>query len=296
MFERTEPDSVLVRALLAEQHPSLADLELRHVGSGWDNHMFRLGDDLMVRVPCRQTGAELIAHEIRWLPELALRLPLPIPAPLHIGVPSGALDFPWAWTIGPWIEGTDGLSQPMHDEVSEATRLGDFLQTLHTPAPADAPKNPHRGMPLVERDERTRAAIATINPTLIDRQRLTERWEQACAASPHDGPPVWLHGDLHPANVVLHEGELAAIIDFGDITSGDPACDLAIAHTLFTDTGRTALHHALDVDDACWLRAEGWALSLCLAYQANPDGHPDLAQRGIEVLQRLSDVSRSPQP
>ncbi len=287
MFETTEPDAVLVQHLLSEQHPDLADRAIEHLASGWDNHMFRLGRELVVRVPSREAGARLLAHEIRWLPELAPRLPLPIPDPVRVGQPSSALGYPWPWSVVRWIEGTDGLSQALTDESREGKRLATFFTALHTPAPAEAPKNAYRGMPLVERTDRTLEALDRLDPQVFDVASLTARWGDACAAPTHDGPPVWLHGDLHPANVVLHDGALAAIIDFGDITFGDPACDLSIAHTLFGDAGRTALREHLDVDESCWRRAEGWAIALCLAYNINPDGHPALAARGLEVLRRL---------
>lgn len=275
----------LVRALLADQHPDLADLPLRLVANGWDNVALRLGDGLVVRLPRRELAAPLVLHEQRWLPELASSLPLPIPAPVRVGHPSAA--YPWAWSIVPWFAGRSALTDPPFDPSAAARALGGFLAALHRPAPADAPPNPYRGIPLADRDELTRAWIDQL-PDHLDVPRVRECWGAHVALPPWEGPPLWLHGDLHPHNVVVHEGRVAAVIDFGDITSGDPATDLGIAWMLLPPDARPALRAAAGItDDATWARGRGWALALGLAYLANSASTPDFAVLGKATIEAV---------
>jgi aminoglycoside phosphotransferase (APT) family kinase protein len=219
----------LVRSLLVQQHPDLAELPIETFGAGWDNTLWRLGESLIVRLPRRAAAAPSMANEQRWLPELAPRLSLPIPAPIRAGRPNK--DFPWYWSVVPRLDGLPGddtiVTRP--DHAAEA--LGRFLRELHQPAPFDAPENPFRGVPLAMRadtfDERM-AALANE----IDATAARQVWDRAVAARPWHGPPVWLHGDLHPANILISDGTLAAVIDFGDLCAGDPATDLAAAWML----------------------------------------------------------------
>jgi aminoglycoside phosphotransferase (APT) family kinase protein len=271
----------LVRDLLDAQHPDLAGLALTEVDAGWDNVIFRLGDELLVRLPRRHLGAELVRHEQRWLPELAPALPLPVPAPIRIGHPS--VDYPWAWSVLPWFPGSSALVAPPEDLVDAAGRLGEFIRALHRPAPADAPHNPYRGIPLADRDELTQGWIAQLSDR-IDSERVRARWEEHVALPRWDGPPLWLHGDLHPSNLVVHRGRLAAVIDFGDITAGDPATDLGIAWMLLPPAVRPVLRDAAGVDDATWARARGWALALGLAYLASPLSAPAFTRLGFATI------------
>ncbi|MCU1354994.1 MAG: aminoglycoside phosphotransferase [Acidimicrobiales bacterium] len=282
-----EIDERLVRALLAEQHPDLAALAVRQVAEGWDNRIFRLGVDLAVRLPRRVESAHLLEHELRWLPELAALVTgeLAVPAPLRAGVPGSG--FPWSWSIGPWLPGDVAALAPPDDLHDAARRLGSFLQSFHRAAPRDAPANPFRGIPLAERSERVdlHLAAASTRGIELDDERIRERWATLVAVPPWDRPPVWLHGDLHPRNVLVDGGRLSAVIDFGDLTSGDPATDLAIAWMLFDTASRATFRDAAEVDDDTWSRAEGWALALSLAYLDNTDvPMADVARTTLDAL------------
>lgn len=285
-------DDELVRALLGEQHPDLASLPVTKVAEGWDNAIFRLGDDLTVRLPRRVEGAALVEHEHRWLPGLVADLPHPCEgglatsAPVRTGRPG--CGYPWSWSVGPWLAGTDAATTAPTDPVDAARRLGTFLATFHRPAPPDAPANPYRGIPLADRGARLVAAldeVAELSRDLgpgVSRAAVEDRWAALVATPPWDGPPLWIHGDLHPGNLLVHEGRLSAVIDFGDLTSGDPATDLGVAWLLLPPPARLDLRSATGgrrgVDDDTWSRAEGWALALSVAYLAGaPDGSPLIA-------------------
>ncbi len=269
----------LVRALLVDQHPDLAHLEVTPLAAGWDNTVFRIGSDLVARLPRRVASVPLIAHEQRWLPELAPRLPLPIPAPIRTGVPG--CGYPWPWSLCPWFPGEPASTHPPDDGDRAARDLGGFLAALHRPAPDDAPENPFRGVPLAARDRRFHDAIEHLvgRPDRLDPRTATwalSRWEELRGTPPWSGPPVWLHGDLHPHNLLVHRGRLGAVIDFGDLTAGDPATDLAVAWMLFGAADRDVLRQVGHGADT-WLRAEAWAIALAVAYlEGSPDGSPML--------------------
>jgi len=222
----------LVRALLAEQHPDLVDLPLTHAAQGWDNVTFRLGEHLAVRLPARAPAAPLVEHEQRWLPTLARTLPVPVPAPVRLGRPGAG--FPWAWSVVPWLAGRPSDELAAGERDAWAPELAAALAALHRPAPAAAPVNPFRGVPLAARDEVVRARLAG-HPA---HDALLAAWDDGLAAPGWRGPAVWLHGDPHPANLLAAEGHLAAILDFGDVTSGDPAADLGTTWATFTAAGR----------------------------------------------------------
>lgn len=272
----------VVRALLAEQFPDLAELPLSELAYGWDNAIFRLGEDLTVRVPRRVLAAELVEHEQRWLPTLAPRLPLPIPAPVRAGRPGAA--YPWSWSVCPWLPGEVATRRSPDDPVAAAETLGAFLAALHHAAPVDAPANPFRGVPLAERDDVVKQRAVQVGD-LIHVPSVMALWSELVTVSPWAGPPVWLHGDLHPANVLVDDGRISAVIDFGDITAGDPATDLAVAWMLFPEAVRATFRAAAgNVDDDTWARARGWALSLALAYLANSANNPMFAALGERVI------------
>jgi aminoglycoside phosphotransferase (APT) family kinase protein len=284
-------DADLVRALLRDQHPDLAALELREVASGWDNVVFRLGDELAVRVPRRRLGAELIQSELRWLPELAPRLPLPVPVPVRVGRPGTG--YPWSWSVVAWMDGADAATDPPRDPLDAARVLGAFLSALHQPAPPGAPANGFRGGPLADRDEIMRRDLGRL-PADVDADRALAEWEAALALDPYDGPPVWLHGDLHPANLVVHEGRLAGVVDFGDLTAGDPATDLLVAWSLLPFDAHPIFRAAAGgADDATWRRARGWALTHAVACLASSADHVKIAgfsRRGLAAV--LADADR----
>jgi aminoglycoside phosphotransferase (APT) family kinase protein len=251
-----------VRGLLESQHPDLARLPLRLAASGWDNALYRLGDELAVRLPRRARSATLIDNEQRWLPQLQQRLPLRVPAPLRAGV---AQDwFPWNWSVIPWLPGeTADLALPNRNQ-GEA--LAAFLNSLHVPAPKDAPHNAYRGVPLQQRAAKFAAALQNLG---AESHRVTPRhhtlWESALAA-PLDDPDTWIHGDLHPRNVLVIDRRLHAVIDWGDVAQGDRATDLAALWTLLPDreSRRRAMNCCRSVSFHAWQRARGWALLLAV--------------------------------
>jgi len=283
-----EIDAALVRTLLREQHPDLADLPLRLVETGWDNVMLRLGDELAVRLPRRAAAATLIEHEQRWLSELVPFLPLPVPVPLRIGVPGAG--YPWRWSVLRWLTGTAAdLALP---DADQGPTLAAFLRALHRTAPADAPPNSFRGVPLQERmttisERLERVAHLTTCITPIVRAC----WEQALAA-PIDADPVWLHGDLHSRNVLVKDGAISAVIDWGDMTRGDRATDLAAIWTLLPDpTSRAAAIQAYGpTPEATWHRARGWAVAFgVILLDSGLINDPRLAAAGEATLRRITE-------
>lgn len=264
-------DEALVGKLVAEQHSDLAHLPVRSAAEGWDNLIFRLGDDLSVRLPRRIEGAALIENEQRWVPELVTAgLPLPTSCALRTGRPG--CGYPWAWSIGAWLPGSIAAVTPTADPAAAARTLGEFVGALHRPAPDDAPLNAYRGVSLADRDpifDRGLAALASVDSVdadTVDVAALRAAWDRLTAATPWDRPPVWLHGDLHPGNLLVHEGRLSAVIDWGDVTSGDPATDLASAWMLLpVEHHGTFRAAAGGVDEATWQRAAAWAIAFSLA-------------------------------
>jgi len=275
----------LVRRLLDEQHPDLADLQIRPLANGWDNVIFRLGDELTVRVPRRQMAARLVEHEQQWLGVLAPRLSIPIPVPTRVGVPSD--QFPWHWSVCPWLEGQMAADTPLSDPVAEALRLGGFLSGLHTPAPDDAPHNPFRGQPIAEVTPRFESNLDKLDSS-VDARPVAARWSELAGVPEWENAPVWLHGDLHTANVLVHDGSLSAVIDFGDITSGDPAVDLAIAWMLFDSRQREVFRTAAgDIDQATWSRGQAWALHFAIVYLVNSADNQRFERMGAALLEAV---------
>jgi aminoglycoside phosphotransferase (APT) family kinase protein len=276
-------DEPLVRRLLVAQHPDLAARELRLITNGWDNDLYRLGSDLVVRLPRRKVAVPLIASEQRWLPSIAARVSVAVPTPVRIGVASE--DFPWPWTITRWFDGTIASQTPFENHDDLAVDLARFVREMHTPAPLDAPANPFRGVPLREREEVMRERLASglvPHPAEVD-----SAWRHSLGARPWSGEPSWLHGDLHPANILTRDGHLAAVLDFGDLTSGDPASDLATAWLTFDAIGRARFRAALDYDDDTWRRASGWALVLAGAFLAHSADSPAMLAIGMHAVKEV---------
>ncbi len=278
--------SELVRQLLQTQHPDLAGLPMREFASGWDNQLFTLGETMIVRLPRRELAATLVRNEQTWLPELAPLLPLPVPAPLRIGEPTD--DYPWHWSIVPAFVGEPADLAP--PEAAEAKVWAAFLKALHQPAPDNAPENDFRGVPL--RDRKTTLQVR------IDRLRgvsdaytkhIEQLWETGLAA-PEATRNCWLHGDLHAQNVLTHNQAFAAVIDWGDITSGDAATDLASIWALFPD--RNSRQRVLDLyqpDQPTLDRARGWAIIFgVILLDSGLINSPRHALMGRDMLQRVS--------
>ncbi len=262
----------LVRRLVAEQHPQWAGLPVSPVPrGGWDNRTFRLGDQLLVRLPSAAGYAEAVAKEQRWLPALAAHLPLPIPAPVAVGVPGQG--YPWPWSVYRWLPGRSADEAPPADLTRLAGDVAAFLVALQRapgPGPAPGSHNFWRGGPVAYYDGETRRAL-DLHAREVDVPAATEVWE-AALASGWDGPDVWLHGDIAPGNLLVRAGALSAVIDFGTSGWGDPSCDLVIAWTLFSGRSREAFRAAVDADAATWARARGWALWKALITLDGPHG------------------------
>lgn len=254
-------DSALVQRLIAAQFPQWADLPIRPtMPQGWDNRSFRLGDYMTVRLPSAVGYTPQIEKEHRWLPFLAPQLRLSIPVPLEKGKPGEG--FPWNWSIYSWIEGETVSRNRIGDMNEFAASLAYFLATLQkvdaTGGPPPGLHSAFRGGPLQFYDEETRRSIIALNDE-IDAKAATEVWETALSATWHN-PPVWFHGDVAVANLLVTAGRLSAVIDFGCSGVGDPACDTTIAWTFFTGESREIFRAALPVDDSTWARGRGWTL------------------------------------
>jgi aminoglycoside phosphotransferase (APT) family kinase protein len=259
--EKVDINVALVRRLVSAQFPQWADLPIKPVQfGGWDNKTFHLGEEMSVRLPSAQGYSAQVEKEHRWLPRLAPLLPLPIPVPLAMGVPADG--YPWHWSVYRWLDGEIATIERIPDLCQFAITLAHFLTALQRIDPTGGPPpGPHcfyRGAPLTVYDAETRQAIAALQGQ-IDTYTATAAWEAALNATWH-GPPVWLHGDVAAGNLLVKEGRLSAVIDFGCSAVGDPACDLTIAWTLLSGESREAFRAGVPVDRAAWARGLGWAL------------------------------------
>ena len=260
-FPKANINVSLAGRLVAARYPQWADLPIKSVElDGWDNRTFRLGEDMSVRLPSAQSYAAQVEKEHLWLPRLAPLLPLPIPAPLEMGAP--AEGYPWRWSVYRWLEGEIATIEGIADLCQFASTLAQFLVTLQRINPTDGPPpgkhNFFRGGPLTTYDTEARDAIAALRGRIAT-DAVTAVWEAALQATWH-GPPVWIHGDVHPTNLLVNNERLCAVIDFGCSGVGDPACDTTIAWTFFKGESREAFRKALPLDSATWMRGRGWAL------------------------------------
>jgi aminoglycoside phosphotransferase (APT) family kinase protein len=259
-----EVDAGLVATLLRTQHPDLAELPLQLEATGWDNVTFRLGRDLAVRLPRIAGGAELLRREQEWLPRLGPRLPLSVPVPVRRGV-AGA-GYPWPWSVVPWLPGRTAAEERVAPD--QAPVLGSFLAALHCPPPPDAPRNSWRGIPLsavTDVETRLAALEGAVPGGRRARTELARLWQLA-RATPRDVPEALVHADLHPRNVVVDGGRLAAVLDWGDLTLGDPATDLAAAWMLLPTQVHPDVWTAYGQVSAATLdRARGWAVYFATA-------------------------------
>ena len=269
-------DGGLAAALIAECFPQWAHLPIRQVlPGGWDNRTFRLGDDLAIRLPSAEGYVAAVEKEQRWLPLLAPQLPLPIPTPVAAGRP--AAGFPWPWSVNRWMAGEPVSVAPIEDPTAFAGDLAAFLRALRQADTTDAPlAGPHsffRGADLAVYEAEARGAIAVLRDgdwaTAVLDRALASRWS---------GPPVWVHGDVAVGNLLVQDGRLAAVIDFGSSAVGDPACDLVLAWTRFDSETAVVFREAVGLDADTWDRAAGWALWKALITQDDPVSRPTLSR------------------
>lgn len=287
-----EIDARLVEELIRAQHPDLAALELgaQPAASGWDNVMYRLGPDLAVRLPRRALGARCIDVEQRWLPRLAPALPVATPVPVRVGTP--ACGYPWPWSIVTWIPGTPASQMPVARD--EAAAWGRFLRALHAiDTPDSPPENPYRGQSLSARDEAFRERLARLERAAAlrigDQAMLSNAWA-AGLASLADEDTCWLHGDLHPRNVITSDGRLRGVIDWGDATVGDPSVDLCSAWLLFdpAEHGRIWQVYGRATPDRL-VRARAWAAYFAVVLiDAGRVDDADFESLGRTIASRLS--------
>jgi aminoglycoside phosphotransferase (APT) family kinase protein len=287
--ERIDVPAELVSRLVATQFPQWAGLPVTPVANGgWDNWTFHLGSEMSVRMPSAAEYALAVEKEHRWLPVLAPRLPLPVSAPVAKGAPGEGYPFPWS--VYSWLDGEPASADRIGDPVRFAVDLAEFLSALRRVDPADGPRpgthNWHRGGTLQTYAGAVREALTELAGD-VDVDLVTEIWRDALDA-PWDGTEMWFHGDVAEDNLLLADGQLAAVIDFGTCGVGDPACDLAIAWTLLTVEGRRTFRETLAVDQAAWSRGRGWALwktlATCAYTQDAVDEEADTARRVLDGI------------
>ncbi|MFC3454309.1 aminoglycoside phosphotransferase family protein [Amycolatopsis speibonae] len=287
MTAETTPaiDAELARRLVDTQFPRWAELPLiPFAPAGSDHVIYRLGEELSVRLPRHSGAIKQARKEAEWLPRLAPHLPLTVPVPVEVGEPD--FGYPWPWAVSRWLDGEVATVDALSGSHEAAGALAEFLTALHrfdTDTTEDL-----TGGTLAARDTATRSAIAQTGET-FDAEAMSELWDAALAAPGWDRPPVWFHGDFHTGNLLTTGGRLSAVIDFGELGIGDPACDLIIAFTLMSAETRATFRAALDVDDATWNRGRGWALATGLnAYLSYAAVNPRVAaQTARQITQAL---------
>lgn len=282
--DEIDADTTLVRKLLAGQFPEWADLELRRVASyGTDHHIYRLGDDLVVRLPRIAWATRQAAIEAEWLPKLAPHLPLKVPAPRALGHP--AEGYPFGWSVVEWLPG-ENANGNIDELEGAAVDLAGFINALRRADTTGAHPRPPgaRGSPLMELDEAVRRSIVQLGDR-VDGGAALRSWEESLEAPEWGAPDVWVHGDLLPGNLLVIDGRLSAVIDFGGLNVGDPACDLQPAWNTFAGDSRERFRAELEVDDGAWLRGRGWAL--CQAVMALPyywNTNPGIVRQASHAL------------
>ncbi|MFI7583394.1 aminoglycoside phosphotransferase family protein [Kocuria sp. M1N1S27] len=281
-----QPTVAQVRRLLEEQLPQklrvLLEQPLTPAAQGWDNALFRLGPAHAVRLPVRRAAVRCLLHEARWTAVAGAPLAalgVAVPRPVFRGRPGAG--YPWPWTVVRWVEGEAVATLPVARRDRLAQDLAEALTAVHRPAPEDAPRNPHRGVPLAGRLRTAPVPWPAAEAALGTRQaeRLRTVVDDGLRAAPWPRPPVWLHGDPHPWNLVHRDGRLAGLIDFGDVCAGDPASDLACAWLALDADQRAAFRAVVDAtghyDDDVWRRAAAWAALYVTALVAHPGAGPD---------------------
>ncbi|MCP9486387.1 MAG: aminoglycoside phosphotransferase family protein [Gaiellaceae bacterium MAG52_C11] len=282
--DEVETDVALVQRLLSGQYPRWADLEITPVESyGTDHDIYRLGEQLVVRLPRIGWATAQAAKEAEWLPRLAPHLPLAVPVQLAKGRPAGG--YPFEWSVYEWLPG-ENANGTIDDLEKAAVDLAAFVKALRRLDATDAPTRPPigRGVPLVILDEHVRRSIAQLGKR-IDGEAAIRSWEESLGAPESDEAEVWVHGDLLPGNLLVVDGRLSAVIDWGLLNVGDPACDLQPAWNVFTDDSRSRYRAELEVDDASWLRGRGWALfQAVMALPYYWDTNPGMVRQASHAL------------
>ena len=264
--DEVDVDDALVRRLVATQFPQWANLRIEPVEPrGTDNALYRLGDDMVVRLPRTERTTATLEKERKWLPMLAPHLPLAVPIPLAEGTPGEG--YPFAWSVYSWLRGENATVERVTDLSRLATDLATFVAALERIEPAGGPPpgrhNFFRGEPLAARDAAVRESICELGDE-IDVAVVTEAWEATLGVPEWQRTPVWIHGDLDSRNLLVEEGRLGAVIDWGGLGVGDPACDVMVAWKVLSAETRHIFRSELSVDDATWARGRGWALSQAL--------------------------------
>ena len=276
-----------VRRLLADQLPQWASLPLvRLPPAGTDNQLFRLGDDLLVRMPRVPGPAETVVFEHTWLPRLAEHLPLPVPAPVALGEPGHG--YPWQWTVVPWIEGETPTPETF-DPEEWAVSLASFVRACRAIPGMDGPVKTHgRGSPLAAHDDWVREWAPQADQALVSYDAVMALWEDALAAPAYDGEPRWFHGDLHEGNLLVRDGRLAAVIDWGAAGRGDPAIELNAMWGYLPASVADLYRSELGLDEAAYRRARGFALAPSIsALTYYRDTAPWIAEGSLDTLRRL---------
>lgn len=282
-------NETLVRDLIAVQFPQWQHLSIQQIlPGGWDNRTFRLGEEMLVRMPSEADYALQVEKEQKWLPQLAPFLPLQIPVPIAMGLPNNI--YPWKWSIYRWLAGESAASSSKVNLNEIAVNLAEFLIALQKIKSVNGPEpGEHsffRGGSLSVYDSETRKAIMILK-NQIDVNAATLIWETALATY-WQGLPVWVHGDISPGNLLLQNGSLIGVIDFGQLSVGDPACDLAIAWSWFENESRKIFRANLSLDADTWLRARAWALWKALIVCADFSGtNPLDKQNNWRVLSEV---------
>ncbi|WP_233415990.1 aminoglycoside phosphotransferase family protein [Streptomyces sp. N35] len=291
--DQADIDEALVRRLIDGQFPQWSGLPLELVDSpGTVNALYRLGEAMVVRLPLRAGSDEEVESEFDWLPKLAGHLPVPIPAPLAKGAP--AEGYAWLWSVYRWLDGTTPAAAAVGKPRELAADLAGFITALRRIDTAGAPRC-GRGGPLGPRDEATRAALARLTD-VIDTDAAAAVWQQALDAPAYDGPDRWMHGDLQPGNLLVEDGRLAAVIDFGLVGIGDPTVDLITAWYVLPAEARPEFRSAVGADEASWVRGRGLALSIALLELAYyRETNPRMAATARHVIgEVLADREASP--
>ena len=282
--DEVETDAALVRHLLESQHPRWADLRIERVPSaGTDNAMYRLGHELAVRLPRIHWAVEAVTKEQTWLPFLAPQVPLPVPLPVAAGGPEAL--FPYPWSVVRWLPGELATRDRWHDPVRGARDLAAFVTALRA---ADSTAGPthRRGSPVRRQDDAVRRGVAGLRGE-VDGRAVLDAWNRVKTAPDYDGPPLWFHGDLAYLNLLAQHGALSGVLDWGTCGVGDPAIDASAAWSLFPSDARRAYRVALDVDDASWERAKGWALAGVGGIPYYRDTNPTLVADKVSAIEAV---------